>query len=86
MSDTYRLAVDRAPPGQLSLGLDVTLDPPAPLGGLKPGDRFLLDGSLIEGKLLDWGTGSAVVSIRRELDGWSKTTWSLNTVVRRMRA
>lgn len=86
MTDTYRLAVDRAPEGQLSLGLAVTLDPPGVLGSLTIGDRFLLDSSLIEGKLLGWGSGSALVTIRRELDGWTTTTWSLNTMVRRMRA
>ena len=86
MSDSYRLVVDHAPKQQLTFELAVALDPPAPLSTLAPGDRFVLDGVGLEGRLLGWGTGSAQVMIRREPEGWAKTTWSLATTVRRMRA
>ncbi|MFN0179549.1 MAG: hypothetical protein ACKVZ0_12185 [Gemmatimonadales bacterium] len=84
--DAYRLVVDHAPKQQLTLDLVVALDPPAPLSTLAPGDRFILDGVGLEGKLVGWSTGSAQVVVRRESEGWAKTTWSLATVVRRMRA
>lgn len=86
MPDTYCLAADRAPTTQLTLGLAVSLDPPAPLGSLQLGDRFVLEDAAIEGRLLEWGVGSAIVMIRRDGEPPGKTTWSLNTVVRRMRA
>lgn len=86
MTDSYRLASDRAPTAQLTLGLAVALDPPATLGSLRLGDRFVLEDAAIEGRLVEWSVGSAVVTIRRDGEAPVKTTWSLNTVVRRMRA
>jgi len=82
---TYHIAGDHAPPGQLTLGLQVKLDPAGPLSSLRPGDRFLLDAGEIEGKLVARGTGSATVAVRGADDRWTRTTWSLNTQVRRMR-
>ncbi len=86
MTDVYRLAADHGPPSQYTLGLQVRLDPPIALSLLFPGDRFLLESSGTEGKLVSRGSGSATVAIRGPGDRWSRTTWSLNTEVRRMRA
>ena len=85
MTDVYRLAADHAPPSQYTLGLQVRLDPPTTLSLLQPGDRFLLESSGTEGKMVSRGTGSATVAIRGPGDRWSRTTWSLNTAVRPMR-
>ena len=82
---TYHLAADHAPPEQLALGLQVKLDPPGPLSGLNAGDRFLLEAGHIEGKLVARGSGSATVAVRGPDDRWTRTNWSLNTQVRRMR-
>lgn len=82
--DHYRLIPDRESAAQLPLDLAVVLDPPAPLSTLEVGARFVLDGSGLEGKLVSRGPGSADVLVRRDPEGWSKTTWSLGTVVRRM--
>ena len=86
MTERYHLAADRAPEGQLVLGLAVRLDPPAPISTLADGDRFLLESSGTEGRLVSRGTGSATVSILSDGDRWTRTTWSLQTLVRRMRA
>lgn len=85
MSDSYQLTPDRAPPAQLVLALQVALDAPAPLGQLAVGDRFVLDGGGVEGKLVSRSSGSATVAIQTENDRWTRTTWSLATLVRRMR-
>ncbi|MEZ4457926.1 MAG: hypothetical protein AB7L66_14095 [Gemmatimonadales bacterium] len=84
MSEQYHLAADRGPVSQLSLGLAVRLDPPVPLGELAPGERFLLESAGTEGKVVSHGSGSATVAILSE-DRWSRTTWSLATLVRRLR-
>jgi len=85
--DTYHLAADRAPASQLALGLEVRLDPPTLLGTLEPGDRFLLEATGIEGRLEAHGSGSATVLLWRDGDRrWTRTTWALNTEVRRLRA
>ena len=87
MSDLHRVAADRAPAAQLTLGLTVRLDPPAPLRTLVPGDRFLLESTGVEGRLEAHGTGSATVALwRDEVQRWSRTTWALETLVRRLRA
>ncbi|MBM4186233.1 MAG: hypothetical protein FJ206_02870 [Gemmatimonadetes bacterium] len=83
-TDRYRLIPDREAGSQLPLELAVALAPPAPLSSLDTGDRFVLDGSGLEGKLVHRGLGSADVLVRRGDEGWSRTTWSLGTVVRRM--
>ncbi|MEO8451266.1 MAG: hypothetical protein ABI647_15825 [Gemmatimonadota bacterium] len=85
MSDSYRLTPDRAPPAQLALALQVTLDAPTPLGQLAVGDRFVLDGGGVEGKLVSRSRGSATVAVQSENDRWIRTTWSLATLVQRMR-
>ncbi|MSR01128.1 MAG: hypothetical protein EXR94_00040 [Gemmatimonadetes bacterium] len=82
---TYHLAGDYAPPGQLTLGLQIEIDPAGPLSSLHPGDRFLLAAGDIEGKLVSWGSGSITVAVRGSDDRWTRTTWSPNTQVRRMR-
>ncbi len=82
---TYHLAADHAPPGQLTLGLQVELDPAGPLSDLKVGDRFLLAAGEVEGKLVSRGSGSATVAVRGADDRWVRTTWSPKTQVRRMR-
>jgi hypothetical protein len=85
-NDVYHLAADRGPPAQLSLGLAVKLDPPAPLAALTPGDRFLLESTGVEGRLEAHGTGSATVLVWRDGDTrWTRTTWALSTEVRRLR-
>ena len=84
--DVYRLAADRAPADQFALGLQVPLDPATPIHQLTIGDRFLLEDSNVEGRLVAKGSGSATVAVRGEDDRWSRTTWSLATLVRRMRA
>ena len=86
MSERYRLAADRAPEAQLALDLTVALEPPTPLATLKPGDRFLQESSSIEGRLESQGSGSATVLLWRDGDRWVRTTWSLSTEVRRLRA
>lgn len=85
MSDVYRLAADRGPPSQYTLGLQVRLDPPTRLALLKPGDRFLLESSGTEGKVVAGGSGSVTVSTRGPGDRWTKTTWSPATEVRPLR-
>ena len=84
---TYRMTGDRSRSGQLSLDLLVMLDPPCPLGELRVGDRFLLESAGVEGRFESRGTGSATVALWRAGDErWTRTTWSLSTEVRRMRA
>lgn len=86
MSDCYQLTADRAPDGQLALGLAVTLDAPAPLATLAVGDRFLLESSGREGRLEVCGSGSVTVALWNADGRWTRTTWSPETLVRRMRA
>jgi hypothetical protein len=87
MSDLHRAAADRGPPAQLTLGLTVRLDPPTPLDSLAIGDRFLLESTGVEGRLEARGPGSATVAIwRDDVHRWTRTTWGLMTLVRRLRA
>lgn len=85
MSEQYHLAADRGPEGQLTLGLAVRLDPPSPIVALSEGDRFLLESSSLEGRLVVRGTGSVTVSVLTDGVRWTRTTWSPQTLVRRMR-
>ncbi|MBX3148359.1 MAG: hypothetical protein KF785_16460 [Gemmatimonadales bacterium] len=85
MSDIYRLAADRGPTAQLALGLEVRLDPPGAVHELTPGDRFFVDGLALEGKVVSRGSGSVTVAVLDAAGRWVRTTWSPNTVVRRMR-
>ena len=84
MSEHFHFAADRGPVEQLNLGLAVRLDPPTPLSDLAPGDRFLLESAGTEGKLVTRGSGSATVAVLTD-DRWTRTTWSLATLVRRLR-
>ncbi len=86
MSEHYHLAADRGPDGQLTLGLAVRLDPPCPVSALAEGDRFLLESSGLEGRLVVRGNGSVTVSVLTDGIRWTRTTWSPQTLVRRMRA
>lgn len=86
MSDHYHLTSDRAPESQLALGLAVTLESAAPLGTLAVGDRFLLEASGREGRLEARGSGSMTVALWSGEGRWVRTTWSPETLVRRMRA
>jgi hypothetical protein len=85
MPDTWHLAADRAPADQLTLGLQVRLDPEQPLGQLAPGDRFLLEGLALEGRVVRQGGGSVTVTVRGADERWNRTTWSPGTRVRRFR-
>jgi hypothetical protein len=82
----YHLVSDRAPPAQLTLGLAVKLDPPMSVASLEIGDRFLLESTGVEGRLEGRGPGSVTVALWRGEDNrWSRTTWALTTLVRRLR-
>ena len=86
MSDAFHLAADKAPRAQLTLGLEVKLDPPVAVSTLEIGDRFLLESTGVEGRLEARGPGSVTVALWREEESrWNRTTWALTTVVRRLR-
>jgi len=85
MGDIYHLAADRGPTAQLTLGLEVRLDPPCAVNDLASGDRFFVDGLSLEGKVVSRGSGSVTVAVLDGAGRWVRTTWSPNTVVRRMR-
>ena len=87
MPDVYHLASDHGPPSQLTLGLEIKLDPERPLAELLPGTRFLLESTGVEGRLEATGSGSATVAVWRPAENrWSRTTWALTTLVRPLRA
>lgn len=85
MSARYQLAADDAPSSQLTLDLEVRLDLPTRVQALAPGERFLLESCGVEGRVVSQGPSSVVVAIRGADDHWTRTRWSLQTEVRRLR-
>jgi hypothetical protein len=85
MSDRYHLAGDHAPTGQLTLELEVRLDLPVAVETLAPGERFLLESCHLEGRVVSQGPSGVVVTIRGADDQWTRTRWSAQTEVRRLR-